>query len=275
MLQTRKIVDPLDPQHLDVGTLSVLAYFADDPDRVYQLVQWLPVLELLDAHEPVGIVVRDPDTATSSASRRRCRPAGRRRSPSSGTCTPSSTPRWRSTATTRCATSTRCSRHRMLHVHINHGESDKQSMASNNAKSYDRVFVAGEAAVQRHASRAARVRHSTGWSAIGRPQLDLHPRAGAVAERAAHRPLRADLGGRRRLQQLLRRSTPSDPRSCARSWPSPTYAWSTSRTPRSRPARTRRSATAHRAILRAGGAGRRPRARRRAPRASPSATSSP
>ena len=41
---------------------------------------------------------------------------------------------------------------RMLHVHVNHGESDKQSMASNNAKAYDRVFVAGEAAVQRHAA---------------------------------------------------------------------------------------------------------------------------
>ncbi|NGZ99778.1 hypothetical protein G5V59_03965 [Nocardioides sp. W3-2-3] len=39
---------------------------------------------------------------------------------------------------------------RMLHVHINHGESDKHSMVSNNAKAYDRVFVAGEAAVQRH-----------------------------------------------------------------------------------------------------------------------------
>ena len=61
---------------------------------------------------------------------------------------------------------------RRLHVHINHGESDKQSMASNNAKAYDRVFVAGEAAVQRYvrgllefdAGRLVRV---------GRPQLDL------------------------------------------------------------------------------------------------------
>jgi CDP-glycerol glycerophosphotransferase (TagB/SpsB family) len=61
---------------------------------------------------------------------------------------------------------------RMLHVHINHGESDKQSMASNNAKAYDRVFVAGGAAVERYltglldfdAHRLVR---------IGRPQLDL------------------------------------------------------------------------------------------------------
>ena len=61
----------------------------------------------------------------------------------------------------------------MLHVHINHGESDKQSMASNNAKSYDRVFVAGEAAVQRHASGLLEFDVSR-LVRIGRPQLDLH-----------------------------------------------------------------------------------------------------
>jgi CDP-glycerol glycerophosphotransferase (TagB/SpsB family) len=68
---------------------------------------------------------------------------------------------------------------RMLHVHVNHGESDKQSMASNNAKAYDRVFVAGDAAVDRYvtglldfdASRLVRV---------GRPQLDL-PRTPLLA----------------------------------------------------------------------------------------------
>ncbi|RAE95302.1 CDP-glycerol--glycerophosphate glycerophosphotransferase, partial [Burkholderia multivorans] len=38
----------------------------------------------------------------------------------------------------------------MVHVHVNHGESDKLSMVSNQAKSYDRVFVAGDAAVERH-----------------------------------------------------------------------------------------------------------------------------
>ena len=61
----------------------------------------------------------------------------------------------------------------MLHVHINHGESDKQSMASNNAKSYDRVFVAGEAAVQRHATGLLEFDLDR-LVRIGRPQLDLH-----------------------------------------------------------------------------------------------------
>ena len=42
---------------------TVVAYFADDPTRTYQLVQWLPVLELLHRTEPVTVVVRDPASA--------------------------------------------------------------------------------------------------------------------------------------------------------------------------------------------------------------------
>ena len=63
---------------------------------------------------------------------------------------------------------------RTLHVHVNHGESDKQSMASNNAKAYDRVFVAGEAAVQRHAAGLLEF-DTDRLVRIGRPQLDLRP----------------------------------------------------------------------------------------------------
>ena len=63
---------------------------------------------------------------------------------------------------------------RQLHVHVNHGESDKQSMASNNAKAYDRVFVAGEAAVQRHLAALLEL-DVTRLVRVGRPQLDLRP----------------------------------------------------------------------------------------------------
>ena len=32
--------------------VSVIAYFADDPTRTYQLTQWLPVLEILHERAP-------------------------------------------------------------------------------------------------------------------------------------------------------------------------------------------------------------------------------
>ncbi|WP_170867236.1 CDP-glycerol glycerophosphotransferase family protein [Nocardioides lianchengensis] len=155
-------------------TLDALAYFPDDPTRVYQLLQWLPVLERLHEEHPVGIVTRDPESAQVCLDR---------------TSLPvflvPSFPELTelyaglgAKVVLYCNNSMRNFQSlidgRMLHVHINHGESDKQSMASNNAKAYDRVFVAGEAAVQRH--EAGLLEFDTSRLVrIGRPQLDLRP----------------------------------------------------------------------------------------------------
>lgn len=157
-----------------MNEVSVIAYFADDPTRTYQLVQWLPVLELLDDTHRVGIVVRDPDSATELRARTAL-PVFE--APSF----PELTDLY---AELDAKVVLYCNNSmlnfqslidgRSLHVHINHGESDKQSMASNNAKAYDRVFVAGEAAVQRH--EAGLLEFDTGRLVrVGRPQLDLHP----------------------------------------------------------------------------------------------------
>jgi hypothetical protein len=157
---------------LDERNLSVLAYFGDEPERVYQLVQWLPVLELLDAHERVGIVLQDPDTATIvrkqttlpvllAANFAELRDLYAELDAKVALYCNNSTRNFDSLLETR-----------MLHVHINHGESDKQSMASNNAKSYDRVFVAGQAAVDRYASGLLEF-DTDHLVRIGRPQLDL------------------------------------------------------------------------------------------------------
>ncbi|NYI47252.1 hypothetical protein BJ993_004332 [Nocardioides aromaticivorans] len=157
---------PRDPQ--------VIAYFADDPTRVYQLLQWLPVLERLDATHPVGILTRDAATRDIVTERT--------------TLPVLFAPGFNDLAQLYdeldAAVVLYCNNSmtnfnslldgRMMHVHINHGESDKHSMVSNNAKAYDRVFVAGEAAVQRH--RAALMELDE-WRLvrIGRPQLDLRP----------------------------------------------------------------------------------------------------
>ncbi|MEO9325252.1 CDP-glycerol glycerophosphotransferase family protein [Nocardioides sp. C4-1] len=159
-----------------MSEVSVVAYFADDPTRTYQLVQWLPVLELLDQQHPVALVLRDPASADVVARRTalpiRLVPGFNELSELYGELDAkvalyvnNSPANFQSLVDAR-----------MLHAHINHGESDKQSMASNNAKAYDRVFVAGEAAVQRHTAAlmefdAARLVR------IGRPQLDLRTEA--------------------------------------------------------------------------------------------------
>ncbi len=108
---------------------------------------------------------------------------------------------------------------RKLHVHINHGESDKQSMASNNAKAYDRVFVAGQAAVQRH--EAGLLEFDTSRLVrIGRPQLDLRPPA-VLAPTSAGRSSTRRPGRATRSTTTTRRSTPWASTSSGRCWPCP------------------------------------------------------
>jgi hypothetical protein len=159
-----------------VNHAHVLAYFADDPTRSYQLIQWLPVLEQLDHHHPVEIVARNEDTAELFAAQTRL-PI---------TLAPDFAELTQVYADSEAKVVLYCNNSmlnfqslldgRKLHVHINHGESDKQSMASNNAKAYDRVFVAGEAAVQRHEAGLLEFDISR-LVRTGRPQLDLRPPA--------------------------------------------------------------------------------------------------
>lgn len=151
---------------------EVVVYFADDPRKIYQLDQWLPVLAELHKRHRVLLVLRKLDSLYE-VRRRTFVPAvyTRRLSdllelydeiePKAAIYVNNGVANFQSLAVST-----------ILHVHVNHGESDKVCMVSNQAKSYDRVFVAGEAAERRHAAalidfdRRKLVR-------VGRPQLDL------------------------------------------------------------------------------------------------------
>ncbi|MEP9383641.1 CDP-glycerol glycerophosphotransferase family protein [Nocardioides cheoyonin] len=154
--------------------VDVIAYFADDPTRVYQLRQWLPVLEILDRSHRVGIVTRNDQTAATV----RCWTGLPVFEASAFAALTELYDGLAAKVVLYCNNSMRNFQSlldgRMLHVHINHGESDKQSMVSNNAKAYDRVFVAGDAAVQRHLSGLMEF-DAAKLVRIGRPQLDLRP----------------------------------------------------------------------------------------------------
>ena len=100
---------------------------------------------------------------------------------------------------------------RMWHVFINHGESDKMYMTTNQFKAYDFALVAGQAAADRLSKKlwAYDVDHKT--IPIGRPQADHFAGAVPYPPRRAHRrAVRAHLGGgsprrRLRIDRLARR----------------------------------------------------------------------
>jgi hypothetical protein len=151
---------------------EVAVYYADSPERVYQLDQWLPVLEKLAATRKVVIILRDIRTLKDLQDRTtlpvvclttfldlmNLYDAGEFKV---GIYVNNSQRNFQS-----------LNNPRMLHVHVNHGESDKLSSFSNQVKAYDRVFVAGPVAVERY--REALIAFDDGKVVpVGRPQLDL------------------------------------------------------------------------------------------------------
>ena len=153
---------------------EVIAYFGDDPTRLYQLLQWLPVLERLGDSHSVAIVTRSPETEEVVRSRTDLPVYDAPEFAQLADLYEQLDPKVALYCNNGMRNFQSLLHGRTLHVHINHGESDKQSMVSNNAKAYDRVLVAGEAAVQRHRAGLMEFDDSR-LVRIGRPQLDLSP----------------------------------------------------------------------------------------------------
>jgi hypothetical protein len=154
-----------------VPTADIALYFADQPAKLYQLTQWLPVFEnQIDLRTIV--VVRNLETYNELRALTSLQVL--------------LVPRYE----ILMALYDRADFHAVIyvnngwtnfqslsfqqavHIHINHGESDKICMVSNQAKAYDKVFVAGQAAIDRHAAAIAWF-DSSHLVTVGRPQLDL------------------------------------------------------------------------------------------------------
>ena len=163
-----------EPQGFDlraVPAADIALYFADPPSKLYQLRQWLPVFEQHPSMRTI-VVVRHIETYDALKD------------------TTSLQVLLLPNFEALMAMYDRADFHAVVyvnngwtnfqslafqqavHIHVNHGESDKICMVSNQAKAYDCVFVAGEAAVQRHQAALAWFDTST-LVRVGRPQLDL------------------------------------------------------------------------------------------------------
>jgi hypothetical protein len=154
------------------GTVAV--YFADDPRKLYQLRQWLPVLERLDREHPVTIITRNRKTYAELAETTSLYTVLAPAFPDLVQLYESSDFKVAVYVNNSVHNFHSLMQRHMLHVHVNHGESDKVCMVSNQVKAYDRVFIAGEAARRRHRAALIEFDDST-LVPVGRPQLDLRP----------------------------------------------------------------------------------------------------
>ena len=151
---------------------EVVVYFGDRSSKFYQLEQWIPVLEQLHKHHKVVIVVRKGSALTSVLEATHLPVVFKRRFDPLQTFYHANDFKLALYVNNGMTNFQSLSFAPMVHVHVNHGESDKLSMVSNQAKAYDKVFVAGEAAVERH-RRALIDFDESQLVRVGRPQLDI------------------------------------------------------------------------------------------------------
>lgn len=152
------------------GTVAV--YFGDGADKIYQINQWLPVLEELHQKEEVLLVFRTI-SAFNAAGKVTDLPKVFVRRFSDLMDTYDDNDLKLVIYVNNSRSNFQSLDHpRLVHVHVNHGESDKLSMVSNKAKAYDKVFVAGPAAIKRHEAMLIGFDFSK-LMVTGRPQLDI------------------------------------------------------------------------------------------------------
>ncbi|MGM0699936.1 MAG: CDP-glycerol glycerophosphotransferase family protein [Actinomycetota bacterium] len=151
---------------------EVVVYFGDRSSKFYQLEQWIPVLEELHKEHRVVIVVRKGSALTSVLETTHLPVVFKRKFDPLQTFYHANDFKLALYVNNGMTNFQSLSFAPMVHVHVNHGESDKLSMVSNQAKAYDKVFVAGEAAVERH-RRALIDFDESQLVRVGRPQLDI------------------------------------------------------------------------------------------------------
>lgn len=151
---------------------DVVVYFGDRSSKFYQLEQWLPVLEELHKKHRVVLVLRKGSALLQALESTHLPVVFKRRFDPLHTFYHANEFKLALYVNNGVTNFQSLAFSPMVHVHINHGESDKLSMVSNQAKAYDKVFVAGDAAIERH-RRALIDFDESALVKVGRPQLDI------------------------------------------------------------------------------------------------------
>jgi hypothetical protein len=157
---------------LPAGSVKIAVYFADTKVNLYQVRQWYAPLAELAATWPVAIISRSPSAALVMVEE-----------------APVPVAYLRTVVeleefverqdihivfyVNQNAKNFQMFRYgRMWHVFVNHGESDKMYMTTNQFKAYDYSFVAGDAARDRLARKLWGFDLDARTRSIGRPQAD-------------------------------------------------------------------------------------------------------
>jgi hypothetical protein len=154
------------------GTIKIAVYFADDAVNLYQLRQWYAPLAELAKTWPVAIIARNPSSTLKLWDEAPVPTLYLRSVPSLEEFVAQQDIHIVFYVNQNAKNFQMFRYGRMWHVFINHGESDKMYMTTNQFKAYDYSFIAGDAARDRLARTLWNYDLDTRTMSIGRPQAD-------------------------------------------------------------------------------------------------------
>ncbi|UBQ03414.1 CDP-glycerol glycerophosphotransferase family protein [Curtobacterium sp. TXMA1] len=163
---------------LSPGSIEVAVYFADGAVNMYQLRQWYAPLAELAREHPVAIVSRSPGTMTTLLDESPVPAVYARQVVDLERFVEEQAPKIVLYVNQNARNFQMMRYGRMWHVFVNHGESDKMYMTTNQFKAYDYALIAGDAARDRLRAALWDYDVDRRTIAIGRPQADHF--AGAV-----------------------------------------------------------------------------------------------
>ncbi|KKK05392.1 CDP-glycerol glycerophosphotransferase family protein [Micromonospora sp. HK10] len=154
-----------------------LLHFSAPPGSEYQVTMWLPYLERIG--RPFLVVVREPEFLRTVAAATRAPVVY---CPTHQSLDEALVPSLRvAFYVNHGAKNSHCIRfHQLTHVQLHHGDSDKAPSANPVSAIFDRIFVAGQAAIDRYARAGVEI-PAEKFVVVGRPQVEaIEVRRGPV-----------------------------------------------------------------------------------------------
>ena len=169
----RRVARELDNHPVpDPGSIQIAVYFADAKVNLYQVRQWYAPLRELASRWPVAIISRSPSAVLALWEEAPVPAVYLRRVTDLEEFVHSQDLRIVFYVNQNARNFQMFRYGRMWHVFINHGESDKMYMTTNQFKAYDYSLVAGQAAIDRLSHRLWDFDLAKKVIPIGRPQAD-------------------------------------------------------------------------------------------------------
>jgi hypothetical protein len=168
-LYTSKIVNPY---YRKISDIEVAIFFSDGLDKKYQIEQWLAVFEYLNQTKQILFIVKDRRVLSWLQDDSNFIVVYYQNLESLTDFYTQHNIKTILYVNNGLRNFHSLINAQALHVHINHGESDKPSTISNQAKAYDYSFVVGNAGYDKYKLNLLK-KDMNKFIKIGRPQLDF------------------------------------------------------------------------------------------------------